>query len=116
VPNNPRLLGHARRMRREPTDAEVLLWRHLRAGRLTGHKFRRQQPIGRFIVDFVCFEMSIVVEVDGGQHLEAQAADAARTRWLEARGFQVLRFWNDDVLVRSEHVLEEIILVLQHRA
>jgi len=101
-------------MRREPTDAEALLWRYLRGGRLAGCRFRRQQPLGRFIVDFVCFEKAVIVEVDGGQHLEAQAADAARTRWLKARGFQVVRFWNDDVLMRSGHVLEEIVRVLQH--
>lgn len=103
-------------MRHAPTDAdaEALLWRYLRAGHLTGHKFKRRQPIGGLIADFVCFEKAVIVEVDGGQHLEAQAADAARTRWLEARGFQVVRFWDDHVRMRSEHVLEEIIRVLQH--
>ena len=102
-------LSHAKRMRHSPTDAEMRLWRNLRAGRLTGYKFRRQQPIGRYIVDFVCFEAQLVVEVDGGQHLDAQLADSVRTGWLERQGFRILRFWNDDVLLRTPLVLEEIL-------
>src|SRR5688500_5842482 len=102
-------LSHARRMRHLLTDAEMRLWRNLRAGRLTGYKFRRQQPIGRYIVDFVCFEAQLVIEVDGGQHLDAQLSDAVRTEWLESQGFRVLRFWNDDVLLRTPLVLEAIL-------
>ena len=102
-------LCHARRMRHSPTDAEMRLWRNLRAERLTGYKFRRQQPIGRYIVDFVCFEERLVIEADGGQHLDAQLSDAVRTEWLESQGFRVLRFWNDDVLLRTRLVLEVIL-------
>jgi very-short-patch-repair endonuclease len=108
-------LLHAKRMRQSATDAETKLWRNLRAGRLAGYKFRRQQPIGRYIVDFVCFEQRLVIEVDGGQHLEAQLSDALRTEWLESEGFRVLRFWNDDVLLRADLVLTEILRMLSIR-
>ncbi|HET6784220.1 MAG TPA: DUF559 domain-containing protein [Pseudoxanthomonas sp.] len=107
-----RSLSHAKRMRHSPADAEIRLWRNLRAGRLAGCKFRRQQPLGRYIVDFVCFEERLVIEVDGGQHLDAQLSDASRTEWLESEGFRVLRFWNDDVLLRNSLVLEEILRAL----
>ena len=107
-----RSLAHAKRMRHSPTDAETRLWRNLRAGRLAGYKFRRQQPLGRYIVDFVCFEERLVIEVDGGQHLDAQLSDASCTKWLESEGFRVLRFWNDDVLLRNSLVLEEILRAL----
>lgn len=70
-----RSLSHAKRMRHSPADAETRLWRNLRAGRLAGYKFRRQQPLGRYIADFVCFEQRLVIEVDGGQHLDAQLSD-----------------------------------------
>ena len=109
----PNLLLHAKRMRRSPTDAEALLWRQLRAGRLCQYKFKRQQPIGRFIVDFVCFTHKLIIEVDGGQHLDLQSADEVRTAWLQKQGLQVIRFWNDDVLQRCESVLEEIVRVLE---
>jgi len=108
-----RLLVYAKRMRQTPTDAEVVLWRNLRAGRLAVHKFKRQQPIGGFIVDFICFAQKLVIEVDGGQHVELQARDKERTAWLEQQGFRVLRFWNDDVLIRRDSVLEEILRVLE---
>ncbi|MDR7193926.1 endonuclease domain-containing protein [Luteimonas terrae] len=99
-------LQFARQLRRESTDAERLLWFHLRDRRL-GAKFRRQQPLGPFIVDFLSVEARLIVEVDGSQHHEA--ADAGRTRFLERRGYRVLRFWNHDVLVRTESVLEVIL-------
>ena len=111
--DNPRLLRHAKRMRHLPTEAETQLWRQLRAGRLCAYKFKRQQPIGRFIVDFVCFTHKLIVEVDGGQHVEMQLKDEARTAWLETQGFQVIRFWNDDVLLRRQFVLEEVLRVLE---
>ena len=98
----------ARRLRKNSTDAERALWRQLRAARLNGHKFRRQVPIGWYVVDFVCFETRLVVEVDGGQHAEQQRRDAQRTVWLEAQGFRVLRFWNNEVLGNMEGVKEVI--------
>jgi very-short-patch-repair endonuclease len=101
------LTTNARRMRTEATDVERVLWRHLRAHRLAGRKFKRQQSIGPYIVDFVCFGSRLIVEVDGGQHLQSDR-DARRDAWLRQQGFRVLRFWNNDVLHRTESVLEEI--------
>ena len=109
------LLPFAKRMRRSSTDAEVRLWWHLRAARLRGLKFRRQQPIGDYIVDFVCFEKKLIVEVDGSQHLDAIGHDAARTVWLEAVGFTVVRFWNDEVLRNPGWVMQEIERILDCR-
>jgi len=113
MPGKEKLLANARRMRHAPTEAESLLWRQLRAGRLADYKFKRQQPIGNFIVDFICFAQKLVIEVDGGQHVEMQARDETRTAWLQAQGFRVLRFWNHDVLQRRELVLEEILRQLK---
>jgi very-short-patch-repair endonuclease len=110
-----KLLVHAKRMRHVPTDAESTLWRQLRAGRLADYKFKRQQPIGNFIVDFVCFSQKMVIEVDGGQHVDLKIRDEARTAWLQAQGFRILRFWNNDVLQRRELVLKEILRQLEAR-
>jgi very-short-patch-repair endonuclease len=106
-------LVQARRMRRAPTDAEARLWCRLRAGRMLAYKFRRQQPIGRFVVDFACMRCKLVIELDGGQHLDRLDQDLQRTGWLRSQGFEVIRFWNDDVLVRTDVVLEEILRVLE---
>ena len=102
------LLMYAKRMRRTSTEAEARMWWLLRAARFRGFKFRRQQPIGDYIVDFVCFERKLIVEVDGSQHLDAVAQDDARTAWLESVGFTVLRFWNDEVLRDAECVMRDI--------
>ena len=98
----------ARALRKRSTEAERLLWGHLRAKRLRGLKFRRQEPIGRYIVDFVSFDRNLIVELDGGQHLQEKAKDDERTRWLESQGFRVLRFWNNDVMRNVQNVLERI--------
>ena len=111
----PRLLSHAKRMRREPTIAEALLWQRLRAHRFAGFKFKRQQPIGRYIVDFVCFAKHVVIEVDGSQHGEAAGYDEQRSKWLASQGFVVLRFWNDEVLAKADLVLDAIWDALQER-
>jgi len=87
----------ARRLRRDQTEAEAKLWDRLRGGRLDGWKWRRQVPVGPFIVDFLCLEAAVVVEVDGGIHAEQADRDARRDAYLRARGFQVLRFWNSEV-------------------
>ena len=97
----------AKHLRQNMTDAEQLLWRHLRAHRFDGQKFRRQQPIGPYVVDFVNFSAHVIVEADGGQHLDS-AQDVARDAWLRQQGFRVLRFWNHDILQRTEAVLEAI--------
>jgi len=106
------LLPFAKRMRRSSTEAEARLWWHLRAARFQRFKFRRQQPLGDYIVDFVCFERRLIIEVDGSQHLASVDEDDARTQWLQAQGFKVLRFWNDDVLRDSAYVLHEVALSL----
>ena len=98
---------NARNLRRQMTDAERLLWYHLRAKRFGGCKFRRQHPIGPFIADFACVEQRLVIEADGGQHAES-AADARRTRWLESEGWRVVRYRNDDIMRKTSDVLEEI--------
>jgi len=90
------------------TDAERLLWKHLRNTQLHGLKFRRQQPIGNYIVDFICFENKLVVELDGSQHITNVTNDQLRTMWLENLGYRVIRFWNHDVLKNIAGVLEEI--------
>jgi very-short-patch-repair endonuclease len=97
----------ARKLRGTATDAESLLWRQLRAHRLERFKFRRQQPLGPYIVDYVRFGERLIVEVDGGQHLDS-AADARRDAWLREQGFTVLRVWNNDVLLKTDAVLEHI--------
>jgi very-short-patch-repair endonuclease len=98
---------HAAVLRREATDAEQLLWHRLRARQLGGHKFRRQWTIGPYIVDFCCLESFLVVEVDGGQH--TPEADGARTNALQAEGFRIIRFWNNDVFENFEGVLLTIL-------
>ncbi|MFC3652089.1 endonuclease domain-containing protein [Dyella humi] len=99
---------HARHLRTFATDAERLLWHHLRGRQLGEYKFRRQYPVAGYIVDFVCVSARLAIELDGGQHLDATIYDAKRTQLIEAHGYQVLRFWNDDVLLRTTDVLEKI--------
>jgi very-short-patch-repair endonuclease len=101
----------ARELRGRLTDAEQRLWRFLRRRQLKGCRFRRQFPLGPYIVDFVCLERGLVVEVDGGQH-DRCGPDAVREDWLCRHGFVVLRFWNNDVLARTDAVLAEIARVL----
>jgi very-short-patch-repair endonuclease len=94
----------ARELRKNPTEAERVLWWHLRLRQLEGYKFRRQQPVGPYIVDFVCFENRLVIELDGGQHGEQVAYDTERSAWLRAQGLRGLRFWNHEVLQDIEAV------------
>jgi very-short-patch-repair endonuclease len=103
-----RLRTIARGLRKRPTDTESYLWRYLRNRQLSGSKFRRQQPIGPYIVDFVNFEMKVVIEVDGGQHAIHSAKDTVRDQFLRRQGYNVLRFWDNEVLVNIEGVLEQI--------
>lgn len=93
----------ARELRHRSTDAERRLWSRLRAKRLDGWKFKRQHPIGPYIADFVCHAARLVVEVDGGQHSDSEH-DLNRDAWLRSRGYAVLRFWNNDVLQRTDTV------------
>ena len=103
------LTGTARRLRFDSTDAERRLWYLLRGRRLEGFKFRRQFAIGRYVVDFVCLEHNLIIELDGGQHSERTRQDEERTRSLTERGFRVRRFWNDEVLAETEGVLTVIL-------
>ncbi|MBV8649918.1 MAG: DUF559 domain-containing protein [Alphaproteobacteria bacterium] len=100
--------GRARALRRNSTDAEGKLWLHLRGRQLGGCKFVRQEPIGRYYADFVCRELRLIIEVDGGQHAENRYDDKRDTH-LTALGYRVLRFWNTDVLTNVEGVLETIL-------
>ncbi|MCY1312130.1 hypothetical protein D9M70_625240 [compost metagenome] len=102
------LKKYARELRSNMTDAERHLWYYLRAHRFLGLKFKRQEPIGRYIVDFICLECRLVIELDGGQHQDQVGRDAERDRWLAEQGFRVLRFWNHEVLGETESVLEVI--------
>jgi very-short-patch-repair endonuclease len=106
---------YAQALRADSTDAERRLWYLLRSHRTMGVKFRRQHPIGPYIVDFACLECRLIIEVDGGQHQERAWVDRRRDEMLSSRGFLVLRFWNNDVLARTIDVLEEIWANVQAR-
>ena len=97
-----------RSLRNEATEAERKLWQYLKGRQLEGCKFRRQHSYGDYILDFVCLEYGVIVELDGSQHFDANAYDTARSDCLKAAGFTVLRFWNNDVFANTEGVLESI--------
>ena len=103
------LKGYAKENRRNPTEAENVFWGHLRAGEL-GQPFKRQHIIGEFIADFVCLPAKLIIEVDGKYHQlpEQQASDEERQEWLEAKGFTVLRFTNEEVICNTDNVIETI--------
>jgi very-short-patch-repair endonuclease len=102
------LTRFAKILRKDSTRAEAILWQRLRAKQLAGIKFRRQEPIGHFIVDFVSFEKRVIIELDGGQHSVNTVKDGERDASLVQSGFTVLRFWNNEVLENPEGVLEAI--------
>jgi very-short-patch-repair endonuclease len=106
-PRNP-LHPFARDLRNNSTDTERLLWRYLKNRQIEGVKFRRQQPIETYIVDFVSFEKRIIIELDGGQHAENEGYDTQRDACLRANGFAVLRFWNNEVIENIAGVLEVV--------
>jgi adenine-specific DNA-methyltransferase len=106
-----RISPHAKRLRKNMTDAETVMWHRLRGRRLSGYKFKRQWTLGNFVVDFCCSEAKLVIEIDGGQHTPER--DRARTSWLESQGFQVRRFWNDEVLTNMDGVLTVVLHDLQ---
>ena len=108
-----RLLKFAKAMRHQPTNAEAVIWTALRGARLQGFKFKRQQPIGVYIIDFVCFEYSLIIEIDGGQHGDKTSKGHERSNWLQSQGFRILRFWNNEVIERKDDVLESIIRALR---
>jgi len=100
---------HVKQLRENLTNAELRLWHEVRRSAL-GHKFRRQHPLGPYVVDFICLAQKLIIELDGGQHGEPEnaAKDAKRTEWLESSGYRVIRFWNNDVLQNIEGVLQRI--------
>src|SRR6266540_3448645 len=106
----------ARILRREMTDAERIIWNGIRAHRLCGASFRRQTPIGPFIVDFVCHDAGLIVEIDGGQHYESEhiKRDARRDEFLRSKGYRILRFNNYDVMTNRRGVFETIAAAIRH--
>ncbi len=104
---------HSRTLRNQATDAERHLWQHLRHRQLGGHRFRRQVPILGYIADFACLDAKLVIELDGGQHQERRSYDERRDRRIEARGFRVLRFWDNQVLQETLAVLDIILRALE---
>ena len=105
-------VNFARKLRSQSTDAERLLWSKLRSRQVDGWKFRRQVPLGRYIVDFLCEDARLIVELDGGQHSEALAYDANRTEWLNEKGYRLVRFWNNEALNNMVGVLQSLTLTL----
>src|SRR5471030_228172 len=106
---------HARQLRSNPTEAEKRLWSKLRLKQIKGYRFRRQVPVGPYIVDFICLAKRLIIEVDGGQHSANIEQDLARTAWLESQNFHVLRFWNNEVLGNIEGLYEVIVQHLANR-
>jgi very-short-patch-repair endonuclease len=105
----------AKQLRQNMTPEEWKLWQLVKAKRLAGAKFRRQVPIGPYVADFVCVSARLIVELDGSQHGDRIEADAERTRHLEARGYRVLRFWNNDVMANLDGVIRSIELALRQK-
>jgi very-short-patch-repair endonuclease len=106
------ILNNAKTLRTHQTDAEQRLWHHLRAHRFMNLKFKRQKPVGHYIVDFVCLERRLIIEIDGGQHTEQAQYDQQRDAWLRNQGYTILRFWNNEVMQQLESVLEQIRITL----
>jgi len=106
------LRKYQKKLKRNATPAEQFIWSLLRNRKLGQFKFRRQQVIERFIVDFVCYEKRLIIELDGGQHFQAEEYDNYRTKYLESQGFRVMRFWNVDICGDAEKILEKILAKL----
>lgn len=113
--SDPRILANSRNLRHNQTVAEAKLWQQLRANRFSGTHFRRQHIIGNFIVDFCAPRHKLIVELDGGQHLDQIKYDQKRSEYLESKGYHVLRFWNNDVLNDMEGVLLSIMDALESK-
>ena len=106
-------IERSRKLRRGQTDAERRLWHELRLRQFAGYKFRRQLPVGRYIVDFACIEAGLCIELDGSQHATATKYDDERTEYIRSKGFDVLRFWDNDVLSQTDSVKQAIWNALQ---
>lgn len=103
----------SRKLRNNPTDVEKILWSRLKARQVHGVKFRRQVPVGPYVVDFMSFDIRLIIELDGGQHADAANYDEERTRFLKARGFFVMRFWNNEVVENIDGVMERVAVYVQ---
>ena len=105
----PKIFGRAKQLHRNMTPAEVKLWARLRAHRLEGIHFRNQHAVGKYIVDFCAPRKKLIIELDGSQHLEQEGYDHERTEYLQSKGYQILRFWNNDVMKDIDNVIRAII-------
>ena len=112
TPTDPLKLNFRRRLRHEQTDTERKLWSLLRSRQLEAYKFRRQHPIGPYVVDFCCLEKRLIVELDGRQHADRIAYDQRRTEFLQSKGYRVLRFWDNQVFKETEAVVEKVLTEL----
>ena len=108
-----RLIDFARILRKNSTIAERKLWHRLRSRNFMNLKFRRQEPVENYIVDFICYEKKLIIELDGSQHLEQGEYDEERTKYLKSKGYKVLRFWNNQVMNDIDGVLRAIVLELE---
>ena len=106
----------ARKLRKEPTPAEIKLWTYLRGGKLNGVSFRRQHALNNFIVDFVSIKKKLVIELDGSQHLEQEQYDRERSKYLQSQGYKVIRFWNHDVTNNIDGVILAILHAMEDNA
>ena len=97
-----------RELRKKQTEVEKKLWRYLRSKQFESLKFRRQEQIGQYIVDFVCFKINLIIELDGSQHIDDKEKDEIRDKWFKSQGFTILRFWNNEVMKNIEGVLSSI--------
>ena len=109
----PKVFGHAKQLHRNMTPAEVKLWARPRAHRLEGIHFRNQHAIGNYVVDFCAPRKKLIIELDGSQHFEQERYDKERTKYLQSKGYTVLRFWNNDVMKDIESVIRAIIQVME---
>ncbi len=114
MPKSHKFIYRAKLLRNNMTDTERLLWAKIRNRQIHGYKFRRQCPLGKYIVDFVCHGKKVIIELDGSQHAVQEEYDQQRTAWLESEGYKVIRFWNNDVWQNIEGVLEVICSALIH--
>lgn len=107
------IVKQARRLRQNQTNVEKTLWGFLRDRRFLGFKFRRQHPIGKYVVDFCCLKQKVVIELDGGQHAQRRAYDSARTNDIEKEGFRIVRFWNNQIMENPQGALENLAFLLK---
>ena len=112
----PKGYEHARRLRKEPTPAEIKLWARLRGNKLNGVSFRRQHAIGNYVPDFCSPKAKLIIELDGSQHLEQDEYDTERTKYLESQGYKVVRFWNNEVIKEIENVMRAILFAMESDA